>query len=389
MPSSSPLMGLMGLGYEIKLDDLLAELTIDTRSALLSAPEKISIKAVKKHVVALSPEEHKKLFLTAQMIVSGMRIEKDDLESIATQHGIPFTKTTSKDVIVFNLINKLGVTKVDALIEKALKPGEVDPKGSFGAYNAPALDIAGMDTNTFSLKLEKLLQSELPKDKGEERLVKVRIERLKDQLHVVVYYERPNEDGPEITDKKKLRIQSFKREAGSTYFRLTHSATGTVLTLRTPTQKLARTIRSALGTSLWNKADAIPDAAARAYNLAVFKNPDFSLPSVAVPGHEIKGVRVHHIEVRAATGNLLKVTAGAKEMDALADFRKLAKEARVFTKEVEVAVVDVRISYEPEGRRERVARALLHPYRIHVNEEEAHLVDAHLTAWGVADVTGG
>jgi hypothetical protein len=388
MPSSSPLIGLIGLGYVPTLDDLIGELTPSALSALLKSPMR-SARTARQHVAALDNKERKALLDVAQRLVSGSRIDKEDLEEIAKSHALSFSKSTPSDVIVLQLVERLGLAKVDLLIERALKPGLIEFSGTFGAYSAPKLDLGKVDPNTFGTNLEKHLQAQLSGDKKEERKVKVRIEHLQNQLLVVVYYERPNKDGREITAKKQLRLASFKRGAGSTYFRLSPDKEGTLLTLRTPTQKLASGIRVALGSALWGNPDAIPSTAARAYNLDVFKNPDFSMPTVPVPGFEVASARLQQIEVLAATGNLLKVTATTKDQDALTDFRRLSKEAKAFTKEVQVRAVDVRISYTREGGRIRVARALLKPEAIHMSEEHFLLVDSHLHAWGITNDASG
>lgn len=388
MPSSSPFIGLIGLGYEPTLDELLGELTPSALSILLKSPMR-SAKAARQHLAALGNKERKEFLDITHRLVSGSRIDKEDLEEIAKSHSINFSRSTPCDVIVLELIEKLGLTRVDSIIERALKPGAIEFSGTFGAYSAPKIDVGKLDPNTFGTTLEKQLQTQLSNDKKEERKVKVRIEHLKDQLLVVVYYERPNKDGREITARKQLRLASFKRGAGSTYFRLSPDKAGTLLTLRTPTQKLANRIRTALGSALWGNPDAIPNTAARTYNLDIFKRADFLMPTIPVPGFDIESVRLQQIEVLAATGNLLRVTATAPTQDALSDFRRLAREAKAFTKEVRVRIVDMRISYTTEGNKVRVARALLKPDAIHMSEEHFLLVDSHLQAWGVTDVTSG
>ncbi|NPC48988.1 hypothetical protein HPC50_18160 [Corallococcus exiguus] len=388
MPSSLPLIGLIGLGFEPKLDDLLGELSTGALSALLKHPVK-SWKAARQHVATLGADECTRLLLIVQRLVTGCRIDKELLEDIARTHSIPYLKATPADVIVFHLVERLGISSVDPIIEQALRPGLIEFSGTFGSFTAPKIELEKVEPNEFGTALEKHLQAMLSGSKKEDRQVKVRIERVKGGLLVVVYYERPNKDGREITAKKQLRIASFKRGAGWTYFRLSPDKKGTLLTQRTPGQKLAIGVRRALGAVLWGNPDAIPISAAHKYNLDVFKDPGFLMPAVSIPGFNVTGVRLRQIEVLSANGNLLKVTATTDAQDALSDFRRLSREAKAFTKEVEVKTVEVRISYLSDNGRTKVAKAMLKPGAIHMHEEHFLLMESHLHAWGITDATGG
>lgn len=205
---------------------------------------------------------------------------------------------------------------------------------------------------------------------------------------VGVYYQRPDVDGKDVqkTSKtKKVISKLFKQSAGTSYFIIKPGKKRSRIIIKSPTQKLGRHIRSAIGQTVWKNTNAVSAQPAIAYDLEVFKDPNFTL-SIESDDHDIDKITLTELGVRALSGTVinLKTDGRIKDSDALEDFRAISRGARVLIEESTVECVLVKFLAKKDRRRV-LAKAKIYPNKIELEEEDWDLINIHLKAWRVID----
>jgi hypothetical protein len=370
------------LGVPLTEEVLVEELSPAALCGALGIEGHSEAKALKR-LKELPEREHRDFLQLAERLWEASRLEKEELEHLASATSIEFQKSTPKDVIALRLIQKLGVAKAAELIERALLPTQVETKGTFMSYQTPGYDLKKIQPVPFVSRLQETIRVLFSKTAGGERRVKVRAHQPMGQLVVQVFFERPDKDGREITNTNELKLKNFERSAGFTYFRLVPSGDKGLLTLRAPMTRLAQHIREALGRVLWDDPGIIPSTPARVYNLEMFKDPKVRLTPVEHASLNVSAVTLQNIEVLASTGNLIRVAARGREGDALRDFQQLAHSAPVLTQGSEVRFAELKLSYQRDGERQRSTRVRVTPTVINLDEDHLHVVEAHLRSWGI------
>lgn len=374
------------LGREPNLKDLLGPLPPSVSSALLG--KKVNgHKEIDVCIRGLTASQKSEIHRYADLILHGGRMEKEALEDLAQQHNVEFEKKDSQYIIVHRIFTKIGFERLQSALTEILAPSEIETKGTFAEYKAPFIEITEAKLIAWATELETILEMLLSKGARDTRQVKVRLEWAPDgSVLVGVYYQRPDVDGKDVQrvskSKAKQVVQKmFKRSAGDTYFVIKPGKDRSRIMFKSPDRPLARSIRTALGQTVWKSASAISETPITAYNLAVFKSPDFTLP-LAGESVGIEKAALSEINVRAVSGNLLRVKTDKRNGDALADFRSISRGARVLVEESEVESVIIKFLPQKDKRRV-LAKAKLYPNKIEIDEQHWDLVNSHLAAWGV------
>lgn len=374
------------LGREPSLKDLLLPLPPIVSSALLG--QKISSKKEIDAVIAdLSERRKLEIHRNADLILHGGRMEKEALEDLARQHNIEFSKGDSQYLIVHHLFGKIGFDRLQSALTDILAPSEIETKGTFAEYKAPLIEITETKLIAWATELESHLEHLLSNGSKDTRQVKVRLERTPDGSVIVgVYYQRPDVDGKDVQRISRSKVKQvvqkvFKRSAGDTYFVIKPGKDRTRIMFKSPDRPLAKSIRTALGQTIWKSTNAISETPLTAYNLSVFKLPDFAL-ALAGDSGDIEKIALSEINVRAVSGNLLRVKTDKRNGDALTDFRSISRGARVLVEDSEVESVIIKFLPKKDKRRV-LAKAKLYPNKIEIDEQHWDLVNTHLAAWGV------
>jgi hypothetical protein len=372
------------LGIPVTLEHLVEQLSLEVLTLMLAEDVKTTRVHARRLLAKRSSKERERLTVLAERLWQATRLEKEDLEELAVKHAIPVEKRMAKDLIAYRLIKQLGIDKATQLIEEALRPGEIQRTGMFSSYQAPHKVLAGIDILKFISQMEMGLQTQLSNGR-DDRKVKVTALQVLDHLVVHIFFERPNTDGREITTKKQLRMRSYERSAGSTFFRLAQGAQATTLMLRSAQSRMGGWIRQTLGGVLWSNTSAVPSSPTQVYDLNVLLRPSFRPGPISVGGTDISvnRVRLQFIEVLTSTANLVKVSALGGEHDALSDFRMLAEGAALLAKGCDVRLVELKFDCEQPGTRRRVITVQLRPDSIKLDEQYFHVVESHLRAWGL------
>ncbi len=389
MPTSSAHardpFSLPTLGWKPKLEDLLDALPGEVACDLAGTAGKASSIA-KKHVSALSGAGKRKLYGEADLVLNGARLDRDEVDSLATKHGVKSKKSDSRHAIALLLLRKLGARKTREVLEEALAPGALKHHGSFANHEAPPLNVSHVQPLTVSSSLEASLEK-LLSPLGQQRSVNVRAEVVKQRVIIGVYFERADTEGPKITSNKgnkTLTTDMFPRSAGTTYV-VIEAGKGSKksrVMFRSPSTKLARSLRPLVAQAVWKKGDAIADKPSTAYDLSVFLNSAFTLPVHKKHQSEVDKVTLKEIRVRAATGNDVNVKARGRKADALSDFRAISSRAKILTSNASVESVLVKFHDKRDGRR-LIASAEIRPESISLDERQFELVNNHLRLWGI------
>jgi hypothetical protein len=374
------------LGREPSLKDLLLPLPASVSSGLLG--QRINNKKdIDICIAGLTDHRKLEIYRNADLILHGGRMEKEALEDLARQNDIGFSKGDSQYLIVHLIFRKIGYDRLQSALTDILAPSEIETKGTFAEYKAPFIEISETKLIAWATELESLLESLLSKGSKDTRQVKVRLERTPDGSVIVgIYYQRPDVDGKDVQRVSKSRVKQvvqkvFKRSAGDTYFVIKPGKDRSRIMFKSPDRPLARSIRTALGQTIWKTTEAISETPITAYNLSVFKSPDFTLSLADVSG-DIEKIALAEVNVRAVSGNLLRVKTDKRNGDALTDFRSISRGAHVLVEESEVE--SVLIKFLPKkDKRKVLAKAKLYPNKIEIDEQHWDLVNTHLAAWGV------
>ena len=201
-----------------------------------------------------------------------------------------------------------------------------------------------------------------------------------------MYYQRPDVDGKDvqkISKAKRIISKLFKQSAGTSYFVIKPGTKRSRIMIKSPTLKLGRNIRSAVGQTVWKDTNAVSSQPAIAYNLSVFKDPNFSL-SIQLDNYDINKITLAELCVRALSGTAinLKTDGREKDADALDDFRAISKGARVLIENSTVEYVLIKFLAKKDRRRV-LAKARIYPNRIELEEENWDLINTHLRAWRI------
>jgi hypothetical protein len=366
--------------------ELVQHLVVDVRGLIDQLHEKAlahlfaatpTAAAAAKSVEKLPQKERDGVIDRVRRALRASRADKDDLEALAALHDVPHDRKTPADLLVLRLEEKMGAKAFDAKAEELLAPLDYRHRGSFSTFEAPPLpaDLKAAEVaHDIELAVEKYLSRGRDKRKA-----RVRATADDGGFVVVVYFERPHLDGRKLDAKKKLRAELFERPAADTFFWLRPASSKTRLIQRVSGRELARAIRAALGKAIWGNESAVSDTPSDTYNLQKTMESSFALP--VPPNKGVRSAALHEIELRAASGNMVRIKASGESHDVLPDFTKMAH----LHKGATVTSIVVKLTVETASDKTKMVPVTVRRTEVTVDAAYMSVLLSLLKSWGLSD----
>lgn len=355
---------------------LLGQLHERTLAHLFGAT--VTVAAAVKALDKLKAKERDSTVERVRRALRARRVDRDDLEGLASTHSVAHDKKTPSDLLVLLLAEKMGAAKFDAKAEELLVPMDYLQRGTFGTFDAPVLP-ANLNAATVAHELEMAVEKHLSHGRDKRR-ARVRAIASDEGFVVVVYFERPHLDGRKIDGKKHLRAEMFERPAADTFFWLHRLPGKARLVQKMGGRKLAGAIRTALGKVIWRDEMAVSGTTIAAYDLQKALAPTFVL--TVISDSLVRACALHEIELRVPSGNMVRLKASGESHDVLPDLKRFAmvEQGAIVTSLV------VKLTVDRPGGKTKMVPVTIRRSEIKLDAAYMGLVLRHLHSWGLSDV---